>query len=62
MRTTPQHKWHTPVEGLYVTLTFWKGYVAGTKQFYPCPDLRLINAETKEIIEEINGNGTITTN
>ncbi len=57
MRTTPRHKWSDAPCMQFVTLTFWRGYVAGTLQFYPCPSLRLINAETKEIKEEVCGNG-----
>jgi len=59
MRTTPQQTWGDVPCMQFVTLTFWKGYVAGTKQFYPCPSLRLINAETEETVEEVHGNGKV---
>ena len=54
-----QSEWYSPIEGQFVTLTFWKGWKAATMQNYPCPSLRLINAETKEVIEEIKGNGKV---
>ena len=56
MRTIPQHIWADAPCMQFVTLTFWKGYVAGTKQFSSCPSLRLVNAEIEEVVEEIKGN------
>jgi len=59
MITHHQNEWHSPIEGQFVTLTFWKGWKAATTMYYPCPSLRLINAETKEVVEEIKGNGKV---
>lgn len=51
--------WYSPVEGQFVIKSYWKGFKAGVKQFYPCPALRLVNAETGEVVEEVNGNGKV---
>lgn len=63
MMITPQQSdWYSPIEGKFVTLTFWNGWKAATKQNYPCPTLRLVDADTEEVIEEIPGNGKVSLN
>jgi hypothetical protein len=32
---------------------------AAFKSYYPCPKLRLIDYNTKEVVKEIEGNGSI---
>lgn len=51
--------WHSPIEGQFVIKSYWEGYKAAIKFYYPCSSLRLINAETEEVVEYIPGNGSV---
>lgn len=51
--------WFRPPECSYVSKEYAKGYISCIKSYYPCPNIRLIDAETGEIVEEISGNGEV---
>ena len=55
-------QWYSPIGCQSVSKVFTKGYIACSKSYYPSPDLRIITADGKEIIEEIRGNRGVTTN
>ena len=63
-RTDPNEQlpWYSPVEAMAVSKTFIQGYVACSQSYYPSPDIRIIDYHSKEIIEEIKGNGTVQVN
>lgn len=54
----PKYAWYSPVSGMG-TRHYVNGFVAGIKQLYPCPDVRIINYHTEEVIEIINGNSGV---
>lgn len=58
-RLGKSHKWYSPIEGQYVTKSFWEGWKSAILQYYPCEGLRLVNSETGEVVENIPGNGVV---
>lgn len=57
-RTDPERKlpWYCPIEAQFVSREFTKGYIACSQGYNPSFDIRVVDAHTKEIIEEIEGN------
>ena len=51
--------WYSPVEAMASSMTFIRGYIACSKGYYPSPDIKIIDYHTKEVIEEIKGNGKV---
>jgi len=51
--------WISFIKATAVTLTYAKGFVEGVNEFYPCPVLRIIDFNTKEIKEEFPANGEV---
>ena len=51
--------WYCPIEAQNVSREFINGYIACIKGYYPCPDIRIQNVETKDIVEEIKGNNKV---
>ncbi len=62
--TDPEGKlpWYCPVEAQFVSREFTNGYLSCCKGYYPCPDIKIINAYTEEVVEEITGNGKVHVN
>ncbi len=54
--------WYEPVEASWVGKEFTRGYIACSQGYYPSPDIKIVNAETDEVIEEIKGNGEVYVN
>lgn len=50
------------MSGQYIILSFWKGWIAAIKEYYPSQPHRLINAETGEVVEEVSGNKKVILN
>tara|TARA_Y100000310_G_C20688111_1_gene820410 strand:+ start:2040 stop:2315 length:276 start_codon:yes stop_codon:yes gene_type:complete len=51
--------WHSPIEGQFVGREYARGYIACSQSYYPSPDIRIIKAETEEVVEERKGNGEV---
>ena len=54
--------WYCPVCAQFVSKEFTRGYVSCCKGYYPCPDIKIVDAYTEEVVEEITGNGKVTVN
>jgi hypothetical protein len=53
-------EWHNMIGATGVRPLYAKGFVAGMRQFYPCPAIRVVDAETNAVIEEYGAQGRAT--
>ena len=51
--------WYNPIEGQHVSKAFVKGYIACSQSYYPSFDIRVRDAVTNLIVEEIKGNNKV---
>lgn len=54
--------WFQPIECTAVSMEFIRGYTACLKGYYPCPEIKIMDYYTKEIVKQISSNGEVVVN
>lgn len=49
--------WRPRLVATGVGISYARGYVAAMLERYPCPPIRIIDFNTKEVVQENSGNG-----